>query len=511
MNESIFLTLRVLFIVALSRKQYPPVALLELNTSTAIWSDETRDQLLAKVGSITMLHDKLPTWCLTDKCPNEWTIIQNAIRGVRDVESIVVNPSPAGSSAKHSLAFVALGIAIPVKHCEQTAISSNSRKVLVTLAAVFTLIMLRYGPSLFHRYGESAHSTQPDAVPSCLEAQLLESTGIGTTSYIHDVTMEKATETQSNVTVDFSEVFVVHEKVQEMLVPSTSPLPPSVIENKDSVAEVFASKDVDVGAAIISTTVPLTDIEIAYEHNILEFINVRMSKIESRIRAIITSPVVEHLRQSLELRTERVIATVCNALTDGYSTDPMYDVELAFEQNVLEFVKFRTLKMEQMLQELLSSPQVQRLQQKFRNATTHVAMFFPLHDLQQKLHNATTHVATFFLSVSDILQKKIIHISHQFRTLKMEQMLQELLSSPQVQRLQQKFRNATTHVAMIFPLHDLQQKLHNATTHVATFFLSVSDILQKKIIHISHQTISSWQQMKRQIIFMGQQLSHGRN
>ena len=435
MNESIFLTLqnvfRVVVVVALSRKQYPPDALLELNTSTAIWSDETRDQLLAKVGTIAMLHDKLPTWCRTDKCPNEWMTIQNAIRGVRDVESAVAYPSLASSSVKHSLALVALGIAIPAKKCDQTATSSNSRKALVTLAAVFSLILLLYGSTLFrgNRYGESAHSTQSDTVPSCLDAQLLESSGIGTTSDTYEDTMEKAIETQSNVTADFSEVFAVHEKVQEMLVPSATdiPLPPSVIEIKDGVAEVLTSRDVDVGVAIVSTSIPVTGIEIAYEHKILECINVRTSKIESRIRAIITSPVVEHLRRSLELRVERFIATVCNASTDGCSTDPMYDIELAFEQNVLDLIHFRYLKMEQVLQELLSSPQVQRLQQKFRNATTHVAMFFLLHHLQQKFHDTTTNVVGLFLSVSNILQNKIIHISHQIIS-SWQQMKRQIIS-----------------------------------------------------------------------------------
>ena len=145
---------------------------MELNASAAMWSEETRTQLIENACSITMLSDAPPTWCTSDMSPNEWTIIQNAIRGTISDDNIVIH-SPCMS--KHPLSIAALDVEMPLKQSKNNATGAR-RYALVPIIAFFAFVLVQYCTILFRGNAsivnnralvERGPSHVPDSVISC--------------------------------------------------------------------------------------------------------------------------------------------------------------------------------------------------------------------------------------------------------------------------------------------------------------------------------------------------------
>ena len=377
--------------ITLYRKLYRPGALMELNVTAAIWSDETRIHLLDNACSISMLNDTPPIWCITDTSPNEWTIIQNAIRGTTSEDNTASNAPSDHSMAQHPLAFAALDIEMPLsKPCKGKAtIAYRNALVPLGLVAVFTFALVQYGTFLPAKklvktedraFVVRRSSNEPDAI-TCLESQLLECSSVGIVSNIHDVAMDKMTEPQVNESWAFSEVFLLEDKpdgIQEMIVPSTTPLANIVIEYGDSpymnsISDNVAILKVEATAApqIVVTMNNITDFELVFAQNILDFVQLRTSKIERRLHSFVTSPMVSRLRQIIESQIKRVNA-MRNVSNAGFHAELSSDVELAFEQNIIELCQRCASKMKSRLKAILSSSATQHLQQTLASQIANV-------------------------------------------------------------------------------------------------------------------------------------------
>jgi hypothetical protein len=361
---------------------------MKLNESAAIWSDETRTQLLENVSSISMLTGTPPTWCISDTSPNEWTIIQNAIRGTNHEGNIVINSLCGRSMAKHPLAIVALDVEIPLTQSKGN-VTSVRRYALVPIIAVMTIILVQFGTFLFsgnvsifdnRALAERGTSNVPDSVTSCLDAQLLESSAVGIAPDISDINTEKRPGLQANESAAFSDMFSAEEKedeTQEMMVPSNTPFAYGDIEDDSpqhmgSITENVEIKNVEETIKSTARTIltkdcatdPSTDIELVFEQNVLEFIQFRALMVERRLRALRTSSTIEHVRQILKSRMEKM-TSVRNILADDILTDQLSDAEIAFEQNILNLVQQRSLIMKRRLQAFVTSPTLHHVQRAF--------------------------------------------------------------------------------------------------------------------------------------------------
>ena len=362
--------------VVLRRTCYQPSALLELSLTTAIWSDEIRNQLTENIWSITMLTATPPTWCYTAMSPNEWTIIQNAIRGTINDDK-TINASSGRSLANYPLAAAALGIEMPLKQHSgsSNSTSANSKYVLVTLLAIIAIVLMQCRLSLSsgnipivanRELAESASSNVPDSLTSCLGAQLLECTTSRISSDIH-VPMNEKLET-SNASMTYSEVFSVDEKLEEMMVPSISSLSDNV---RDIITENVTTTTIDIPTDTVTllnglmhehSSYPVMNVELAFDRNILKFVQLRAAKMEKGLRAFATSPAANHLRQLFKSLPQE-LAPMRKLLTVDIIVDPLTDIELAFQQEIMELVQFRTRKLDRRLHALATSPTTHRLQQ----------------------------------------------------------------------------------------------------------------------------------------------------
>jgi hypothetical protein len=409
---------------------------MELNSSAAIWSDETRTQLLENVCSITMLTEAPPIWCIADTSPNEWTIIQNSIRGTISKGSYVTNLQGGRSTVKHPLAIAAMDVERPMQYSNGK--TTNARKyALVPIIVVLTLVVVLYGTRFINdnttkvesrdHAGRGSSNVLLDIDSTCLQAELLESSGVEIVSSRKDNinTDKRIDPPQTNESATFSEWFSDIERedtAQEMMVPSTAALTYGVAEGDDWEDTESMRDDVEIKKVkevfTISTEpsisreyglTPLSpDIECIFEQNVMEYLELQSSKVDRRIRALLSSSVAQRARQYLESRIEKA-TMIWNILMDGIREDPVSDVESAFEQNILNFVQQRSLKLEKRLQVIVTLPV---LNQAFVVQTMKLVSI-----LHSQLRTYTTTTAVHLVSMSKAHFEKMIHLFGQLVSL----------------------------------------------------------------------------------------------
>jgi hypothetical protein len=160
------------------------------------------------------------------------------------------------------------------------------------------------------------------------------------------------------------------EDMQEMImVPSMSPLTDNSIdiiaENLTTTATIDISNNTVQPQNLFMyerSIDPVTDVELVFEREILEFVHFLATKMEKRLRSLAKSPAAHHLRQLFESLTQE-ISSMRKGLVADIVVDPLTDVELAFQQEIIDLVEFRAQKMERRLQALAKSPTTHHLQQ----------------------------------------------------------------------------------------------------------------------------------------------------
>jgi hypothetical protein len=336
---------------------------------------------------------------------------------------------------KHPLAIAAMDVERPMQNSSSQ--TTNARKyALVPIMVVLTLVLVQYGTLFFtdntskvdnREHVDRGSSNVPDIDATCLEAQLLESSGVEiVSSGIDNFNMdERIYPPQTNESATFSEWFLDAQRedtAQEMMVPSANPLAYGDIASDgwedtesmtDDVAvkrakEVFTISTEPSISAEDGLTPLSSDIEFVFERNVMEYLQLQSSKVKRRIRALLSSSAAQRARHYLESRMEKV-TKIRNILIDGIREDPVHDVESAFEQNILNFVQRRSLKLEKRLQVIVTLP--------FMNQAFVVQIVKQIYILHAQLRTYTTTTVVHLVSMRKVLSEKMIHLFGQLVSL----------------------------------------------------------------------------------------------
>jgi hypothetical protein len=284
-----------------------------LNEIAAIWSEETRSTLLAKVGTVAMISSTPPTWCTAYTSPNEWTIIQNAIRPGIIVSNDVAVTKPSltrGQVEKYPLTIVAIGCEISVTEKDD---SSSTKKYMVLTLVLIATMCLVYFTSLSpintprtvnNRFDGNMSTSIHDSIVSGNEAQLLKRHVSSNVQDVDDtiglklIISEQLNSTESGrLAQEAAIASSVDVLANEMVAHTELGLP--LAPHQDSVVKigvtnvptsdsesVNSSGTMMVNVANGRYTSTLSDVELAFEQHVLQFVHRRTLKIEEKLQQV---------------------------------------------------------------------------------------------------------------------------------------------------------------------------------------------------------------------------------